>query len=93
MNVVTFLSEKLLPENNACKNYFFSFFPLLPEPLILGEIWELTLEIVFKELINVFFQQCCSSSDSQDMGWFVKNVAIGKIWPLMTSGDLTFDLT
>ena len=91
MNVVTFLRQKLLQENNFRKNYVIC--PLLPEPLILGEIWELTLEIVFKDLTNVHVPRAVALLVSKLCAGLSKMLQIGKIWPLMTSGELTLDLT
>ena len=51
-----------------------------------------------KIAVECAFVQHCSSSSSRVIRQFVENgpvdnVEIGQIWPLMTSGDLTFDLT
>ena len=61
--------------------------------LILGQIWGKPGERLLKELSNALFRDAVPLLVPELSVDLAKNVEKGKIWPLMTSGDLVFDLT
>ena len=65
----------------------------LTKPLILGQIWEPAPERALKELSNDFLCGAVALLVPDLFASLSKYVEIGKIWSLMTSGDLTFALT
>ena len=94
INIVALLSQKLLQKNDFRKNcYFFSFCSLEAKPLILDQIWGHVSERALKELSNALLRSTVALLIPELCASLLKNVEIGQIWPLVTSGDLTFDLT
>ena len=95
MNVVSLLSQKLLQKKTfiAKNGYFWSFCSLEAKPLILDQIWEHISERTLKELSNALLRSTVALLVPELCASLSKNVETGQIWPLVTSGDLTFDLT
>ena len=73
--------------------YFWSFCSLEAKPLILDQIWGHISERTFKELSNALLDSTVALLLPELRASLSKNVEIGQIWPLVTSGNLTFDLT
>ena len=73
--------------------YFWSFCSLEAKPLILDQIWDHISERRLKELSNALSRSTVALLVPELCASLSKNVEIGQIWPLVTSGDLTFDLT
>ena len=73
--------------------YFWSFFSLEAKPLILYQIFGQVNERTLKELSNALLRNTVALLVAELCASLSKNVEIGHIWPLETSGDLTFDLT
>ena len=77
----------------AKNGYFWSFCSLEAKPLTLDQIWGQIGERALKELSNALLRSTVSLLVPELCASLSKNVEIGQIWPLVTSGDLTFDLT
>ena len=73
--------------------YFWSFCPLEAKPLTWGQIWEHYSERSVKGLSNALFRGAVALSVPEIAVGSFQNVEIVNILPLVTSGDLTFDLT
>ena len=94
MNVVPLLSQKLLQINVFRTNgNFWSFYSLEAKPLILDQIWGHAIKRALKELSNALYCGAVALLVPELCADLYKNVEIGQIWPLVTSGDLTFELT
>ena len=98
MNIVPLLCQKFLPKNVFSKNsYFFSYYSLelnhkshaKSDDTLAKE------ERALKKLSNVFFYSPEALLIPKVLTSLAKNVEIGTIWiwPLMTSGEMNFDLT
>ena len=85
-----FITEKTFIAKNG---YFWKFCSLEAKPLILDQIWGHVSERALKELSNELLRSTVSLLVPELCASLSKNVEIGQIWPLVTSGDLTFDLT
>ena len=93
-----FKHESYHRKTGSLKNAVFDLsWPLTPKPLDLGEIWRHSSERAFQELSIAFFKFWCSCYRDRDNAHNMKPCHVirkfGKILPLMTSGDLNFDLT
>ena len=96
------LSQKLLQKNDFRKNRLFLQF-LSPGGLIGRSIGgRSNLRVLLKKSVNraikCAFPGRCSFISVRAVRRFVEKMStsdlqIGEFWPLMTSGDLTFDLT
>ena len=90
-------TEVIIEKTVSLKNCIFDLsWPVTPKQLTLGEIWDTLAKERFKSFLVLF--KFCSSSyrDGDNVDNLKPCHTIRKFWfflPLMTSGDLNFDLS